>query len=80
MFKFNVKRESKKVLLNTINCLEDENKELKSKLRTAEHNNFMLLNNAEELRKKNAELENNIEFLFNNLSAQKKKLIRPEAN
>ena len=35
-----------------------------------------LLNNAQELRNKITDLENNVEFLFNNLSAQKKKLIR----
>ena len=37
-----------------------------------------LLNNAQELRNKIIDLENNVEFLFNNLSAQKKKLIRPD--
>jgi len=80
MFKFKIRKEAEKVLLNTINDLEKENKELRAKVQTAEHNNLILLNNAEELRKKNAELENNIEFLFSNLSAQKRKLIRPETN
>ena len=37
-----------------------------------------LLQNAQELRTKIKDLENNVEFLYNNLSAQKKKLIRPD--
>jgi hypothetical protein len=44
------------------------------------HNEMILLQNAEALRKEKTDLENNVEFLFNNLSAQKRKLIRPQAN
>ena len=37
-----------------------------------------LLQNAQELRDRITDLENNVEILVNNLSAQKKKLIRPD--
>ena len=36
-----------------------------------------LLENAQEDREKIRDLENNIEFLFNNLSKQKRELVRP---
>ena len=35
------------------------------------------LEELEEYKRKITDLENNVEFLYNNLSAQKKKLIRP---
>ena len=36
-----------------------------------------LLEEKEELKARNTDLENNIEFLFNNLSKQKRELVRP---
>lgn len=45
--------------------------------RIVEHNNEILLNNAIENRAKIIDLENNIEFLYNNLTAKKKELVRP---
>jgi hypothetical protein len=54
--------------------------ELKEKNKILTDNEVILLKNAEELRSKNRDLENNIEFLYNNLSKQKRKLIRPESN
>ena len=70
MFKF-IKRESRKVLLNTIDCLEDEIKELKSRLKTAEHNNIILLENAEELRKDVKTKEKIITSLLEDIEALK---------
>ena len=49
-------------------------------LRLAKHNEMILLEHSNELIARNKDLENNIEFLFNNLSPKKRKLIRPEAN
>jgi uncharacterized protein YoxC len=70
MFKF-IKREGRKVLLNTIDCLEDEIKELKSRLKTAEHNNIILLENAEELRKDVKVKEDIIKSLLEDIEALK---------
>lgn len=55
------------------NLIQEKNEEI-SMLR---HNELILLKNAEELRNRIVDLENNIEFLYNNLSAQKRKQIRP---
>lgn len=55
---------------------ELNNKE--SEIEILKHNELVLLERNEEIRAKNKDLENNIEFLFSNLSPQKKKLIRPE--
>mgnify|MGYP003304157795 CR=1 FL=1 len=70
MFKL-FKKESKKVLLNTINILEDENKELKVKVETAEHNNLILLENAEKLRKEIKVKEDIIKSLLEDIEALK---------
>ena len=72
------------ILKDIIKFADEQNNELTEKIisknkeiRILKHNELILLKNAEELRNKNKDLENNIEFLFNNLSAQKRKLIRP---
>ena len=65
----------RKTLLKVINSLEEENKQLKNKMKEKEHDNLILLNNSIELRRKIKDLENNIEFLVNNLSPKKKKEI-----
>ena len=62
-------------LLKVINSLEEENKQLKNKMKEKEHDNLILLDNSIELRRKIKDLENNIEFLVNNLSSIKKKKI-----
>lgn len=77
----------KKKLINTlkstINDLEDEKLKLKEEIkkekeknRIYQHDLVILLQNAEENRKKIVDLENNIEFLVNNLSPAKRKLIK----
>ena len=65
----------RKTLLKVINSLEEENKQLKNKMKLKEHDNLILLDNSIELRRKIKDLENNIEFLVNNLSSIKKKKI-----
>ena len=65
----------RKTLLKVINSLEEENKQLKNKMKQKEHDNLILLDNSIELRRKIKDLENNIEFLVNNLSSIKKKRI-----
>ena len=62
-------------MLKVINSLEEENKQLKNKMKEKEHDNLILLDNTIELRRKIKDLENNIEFLVNNLSSIKKKKI-----
>ena len=69
-------------LKNVINNLEDEKLKMKEELRKEKEKNEMyqkdlviVLQNSEEYRKKIQDLENNIEFLVNNLSPTKKKLI-----
>lgn len=57
-------------------CEEIKNKN--EEIRILKHNELILLENAEELRAKIRDLDNNIEFLVNNLSPQKRKLIRGE--
>lgn len=77
----------KKKLINTlkstINDLEDEKLRLKEEIRKEkeksklyQHDLLISLQNAEENRKKIVDLENNIEFLVNNLSPAKRKLIK----
>ena len=73
MFKW-FKKENKKMLLNITNMLEDEitkNKELKLRIQTAEHNNLILLENAEELRKEVKVKENIIKSLLEDIEALK---------
>ena len=65
----------RKTLLKVINSLEEENKQLKNKMKQKENDNLILLDNSIELRRKIKDLENNIEFLVNNLSSIKKKKI-----
>ena len=65
----------RKTLLKVINRLEEENKQLKNKMKQKEHDNLILLDNSTVLRRKIKDLENNIEFLVNNLSSIKKKKI-----
>ena len=65
----------RKTLLKVINRIEEENKQLKNKMKEKEHDNLILLDNSIELRRKIKDLENNIEFLVNNLSSIKKKKI-----
>ena len=62
---------SRKVLINTIEILEDENKDYKSRLKTAEHNNLILLENAEELRKEIKVKEDIITSLLEDIEALK---------
>ena len=72
-------------LKNVINNLEDEKLKMKEELRKEKEKNEMyqkdlviVLQNSEEYRKKIQDLENNIEFLYNNLSPAKRKLIPKE--
>ena len=65
----------RKTLLKVINSLEEENKQLKNKMKKKEHDNWILLDKSIELRRKIKDWENNIEFLVNNLSSIKKKKI-----
>ena len=62
---------SRKVLINTIEILEDENKDYKSRLKIAEHNNLILLENAEELRKEVKVKEDIIKSLLEDIEALK---------
>ena len=73
MFKW-FKKENKKMLLNITNMLEDaitKNKELKLRIQTAEHNNLILLENAEELRKEVKVKEDIIKSLLEDIEALK---------
>lgn len=72
-----------KTLKNVINNLEDEKSKLEEELRKERTKNYsyqkdlvIVLQNSEEYRKKIQDLENNIEFLYNNLSPAKRKLIK----
>lgn len=73
-FKFKLR----KTLLKVIEQLEEEKEELENKLKEKEHNNLILLQNASEQRARIKDLENNIEFLVNNLTPAKRKLIIQE--
>ena len=65
----------RKTLLEVINSLEEENKQLKNKMKEKEHDNLILLDNSIELRRKIKDLENNIDFITNNLSEEDKQKI-----
>ena len=65
----------RKTLLKVINSLEEENKQLKNKMKQKEHDNLILLDNSIELRRKIKDLENNIDFITNNLSEEDKQKI-----
>lgn len=65
----------RKTLLKVINSLEEENKQLKNKMKEKEHDNLILLDNSIELRRKIKDLENNIDFITNNLSEEDKQKI-----
>jgi len=65
-------------LKTTINSLEEDLEKTKSKLRVEQINNTKILKNEKKLKSKIKELEYNMELLYNNLSPQKKKLVRPE--
>ena len=73
-FKFKLR----KTLLKVIEQLEEDKEELENKLKEKEHSNLILLQNASEQRAKIKDLENNIEFLVNNLTPAKRKLIIQE--
>ena len=73
-FKFRLR----KTLLRVIEQLEEDKEELENKLKEKEHNNLILLQNASEQRARIKDLENNIEFLVNNLTPAKRKLIIQE--
>lgn len=73
-FKFKLR----KTLLKVIEQLEEEKEDLENKLKEKEHNNLILLQNASEQRARIKDLENNIEFLVNNLTPAKRKLIIQE--
>ena len=65
----------RKTLLKVINSLEEENKQLKNKMKEKEHDNLILLDKSIELRRKIKDLENNIDFITNNLSEEDKQKI-----
>ena len=73
-FKFKLR----KTLLKVIEQLEEDKEDLENKLKEKEHNNLILLQNASEQRARIKDLENNIEFLVNNLTPAKRKLIIQE--
>ena len=58
--------------------LLEEIRNLHEAIRILRNNEYLLLETAEKLRSKNEDLENNVEFLVNNLSREKRKLIRGE--
>lgn len=62
-------------LKGVINSLEKENLQLKEKNKMYEHDIIILLDSSKELREEIKKLENNLEFVTNNLSVQKKKII-----
>ena len=64
-----------KTLKNTINELEKDLENQKYMNKVHEHNEVILLNNLAESRAKIKNLENNLEFVTNNLSPAKKKLL-----
>lgn len=70
--------ETIKALIETNNKLEDKLKKEQEKNRINQNNLAIILENNTETRKKIEDLENNIEFLVNNLSKQKRELIRGE--
>lgn len=63
-------------LKNVINNLEDEKAELEKRVKYYQHDLVVMLDNSREQRKKIEDLENNIEFLVNNLSPAKRKLLK----
>jgi len=69
------KRRLIKTLKAVINELEEENAKLKYAVKEKEHNNIILLESNYELRQKVRDLENNLDFIVNDLSAQKKKML-----
>lgn len=69
------KRKLVKTLKNTINNLEQELKEEKTRNEIYQKDMVILLKNSEKQRKKIKDLENNIELLVNNLSEKNKELI-----
>lgn len=81
-FKEKIKRlENKVVLRDEMLKEKDRLLDMKNeKIRLLEHNNEVLVKKEVEMLGKIKDLENNIEFLYNNLSPQKRKLIRPDAN
>lgn len=60
------------VLKASINALEDEKNDLKTKCDYMEKNCVILIDTNRELKNKIKDLENNIEFLVNNLSSKKR--------
>lgn len=66
-----------KTLKNVINNLEDENANLRLKIKQRDSMIKTLLSSSEENKAKVMDLENNIEFLVNNLTPKKKELVRP---
>lgn len=62
----------------TINSLEDENTELKEKVKLLERDRIILLENSKELREKIKDLENNIELLRNTYMKEEQKEEKPK--
>ena len=60
----------RKTLLKVINSLEEENKQLKNKMKQKEHDNLILLDNSIELRRKIKDLENKIKDLERQLDGK----------
>lgn len=74
----NITNKVNEALKNTINSVEDENKNLK--IRILERDKIIMQEFKKRIKQKNriVDLENNIEFLFNNLSITKQKQIKNE--
>ena len=64
-----------KHLRKVINQLENENKNLKDRIKELEHNNWILLDTNRDLRADIKDRDANIEFLVNNLTPKKKKIL-----
>lgn len=71
------KRKLIEILKQVINNLEDELKEENERNRIYQKDMIVLLETNAEQRAKITDLENNIEFLVNQLSNQKRELVRP---
>lgn len=70
---FRKNKELQSLVNSSRKSLKDAEEKITERNKLIKH----LLEEKEELKARNTDLENNIEFLFNNLSKQKRELVRP---